>query len=558
MKKFLKNNLFLILTILLSLPAAFALFHKGFYGASDDLHVAWLYEMNRLFKSWQFPPRFVPDLSFGFGYPLFNFVFPLPFYIGEIFHLLGLNFVDSVKTVFGISFIASGVTMFLFLSEIISPALGLAGALIYVYTPYRSTDIYVRGAFGEAFSFIFLPLALYAIIRIYKSASRKDIGVLSFSLAALILSHDIVSYMFFPFLLLFVVMLYFISPNKKTFILKSAIGIILGLIVSLYFWFPAVKDSSLMIYGTVFNYLDHFPTLLQLITPYFGYGASVPGPYDGMSFYIGTLNWVLVILGTVIAIFNWKKIDKLKKSILIWALITFVIAFFMMNFRSSFLWSHLPYLPYFQFPWRFLSVSVFAAAVLGGISIDRIASLHLNDKSNTNISLFIVYCLLLILTTIGMWHPKSYLMKSESFYKDTYLSTTDTGESSPVWSVRFMEHTPAGPAGVISGSALITQTFRNTTVHEYRVAAERPSRLVENTLYFPGWKIYIDGTETEIQFQDPEYRGLMTFRIPEGNHLVRVAFGDTRLRSVSNAVSLISVGMLAVSGLGTILWKKRR
>ena len=32
-----------------------------------------------------------------------------------------------------------------------------------------------------------------------------------------------------------------------------------------------------------FVFVDHFPTLRQLITPYFGYGASVPGPGDGMS-----------------------------------------------------------------------------------------------------------------------------------------------------------------------------------------------------------------------------------------------------------------------------------
>ena len=79
-------------TITLALPAAFSLFVPGFFGASDDLHIGWLYEMDKAIKMLQIPPRFVPDLSFGFGYPLFNFVFPLPFYIGEVFHLLGLNF----------------------------------------------------------------------------------------------------------------------------------------------------------------------------------------------------------------------------------------------------------------------------------------------------------------------------------------------------------------------------------------------------------------------------------------------------------------------------------
>ena len=103
--------------ILLSIPAIWALLVPGFYGASDDLHIGWLFEMNRVIKMGQIPPRFVPDLSFGFGYPLFNFVFPLPFYIAEIFHLIGFSLVDSIKLLFLLSLPLSGVFMYLFLRE---------------------------------------------------------------------------------------------------------------------------------------------------------------------------------------------------------------------------------------------------------------------------------------------------------------------------------------------------------------------------------------------------------------------------------------------------------
>src|SRR5258706_15575236 len=89
------KHIFLII-LLLSIPAFWALFVHGFYGASDDLHIAWLQQMDATIRAGQIPPRFVPALSFGFGYPLFNFVFPLPFYVAEIIHLLVLSFVDSI------------------------------------------------------------------------------------------------------------------------------------------------------------------------------------------------------------------------------------------------------------------------------------------------------------------------------------------------------------------------------------------------------------------------------------------------------------------------------
>ena len=79
LKKF-KNHLpWVIVAGLLIIPAVWALFVPGYYGASDDIHMAWLHEFHKTLMLFQIPPRFVPDLSYGFGYPLFNFVFPLPF-----------------------------------------------------------------------------------------------------------------------------------------------------------------------------------------------------------------------------------------------------------------------------------------------------------------------------------------------------------------------------------------------------------------------------------------------------------------------------------------------
>src|SRR3989338_9658111 len=163
MEKYINRFWWIILLILL-IPAVKALFVGGFYGASDELHVAWLYEIERSLLSGKIPPRFVPDLSFGFGYPLFNFIFPLPFYIAEIFHALGFSLVDSIKFLFFLTIPLSGIFMYFLLNQFTSKNLSLAGALLYIYTPYRSVDLYVRGAIGEIISFVFLPLILLSFI----------------------------------------------------------------------------------------------------------------------------------------------------------------------------------------------------------------------------------------------------------------------------------------------------------------------------------------------------------------------------------------------------------
>ncbi len=214
------------LILLLSIPAIRYLFVYGFFGVSDDLHIAWLYEMDRVIKILQFPPRFVPDLSFGFGYPLFNFVYPLPFYIGELIHLLGFSLVDSVKIVFGLSIPFSMYFMHKFLREFLSENLSLAGSVLYVYAPYRATEIFVRGTVGEILAFVFLPLIALSVVKITQdNTPKKWIGILALATASLVLSHNIMAYMFMPFIiLLFTIRVIFISKNIKKVNIKLKKG----------------------------------------------------------------------------------------------------------------------------------------------------------------------------------------------------------------------------------------------------------------------------------------------------------------------------------------------
>jgi len=337
------------LTILLVLffPAIWALFVPGFFGASDDIHIAWLFEMDRSLKSGQMPPRYVPDLSYGFGYPLFNFVFPLPFYVGEAFHLLGLSLVDSIKAVFLLATVLSGVFMYLLMKNLVKTTfLAILGSVLYVYAPYRATDLYIRGAIGEIVAFAFLPLIALSVLRVTEEKfDKKWLGFGGLAVAGLALSHNITTYMFLPFIFIFGVIRLVFLKSKDIKRLFSFLGIFLfGLLITLYFWLPALLESGLMKYDTVFDFRDHYPTLKQLITPYFGYGASVPGPYDGLSFFLGYAGVLLPILSLIYLIIKWRRVEKDKKIIYGWVVGSFLFIIFLMNYRSTFLWFNFSFL----------------------------------------------------------------------------------------------------------------------------------------------------------------------------------------------------------------------
>ena len=529
-----KNILWLIFAGLLIIPAVWALFVPGFYGASDDIHIAWLFEMHKIIMAGQIPPRFVPDLSFGFGYPLFNFVFPLPFYIAEIFHALGFSLVDSIKFLFFLTIPLSGIFMYFLLNQFTSKNLSLAGALLYIYTPYRSVDLYVRGAIGEIISFVFLPLILLSFIKIAKSKNLRWVGIGAISLAYLVLSHNITAYMFFPFIGLFVLLQIFFSQTKKQYITKVFLMVVLALLMSIYFWLPAIVDSALMKYDTVFNFADHFPTLLQLVKPYFGYGASVPGPYDGISFFLGISNLAVIILGLLSLVYFWNKYSKDQRIILIWGLICFLSAVFLMNYRSSFLWKTLPLLPYFQFPWRFLILTTFVTPFFL-IALEKIGKNNLITVSVVALTL---------ITSASYFRPQDFLGRTDEYFINRYIPNPLASEEYKKTQEEYLRlpkntqirpdrNYPKATGDNMSIKTIINENDLNSILN---VESDKGTIINYNKYFFPGWSVKIDEKESPAYAGSPF--GQLAFFVGPGSHTVKVAFEETAFKKILDAISL--------------------
>ena len=135
-------------------------------------------------------------------------------------------------------------------------------------------------------------------------------------------------------------------------------------------------------------------------------------------------------------------------------------------------------------------------------------------------------------------------MKEDSFYLSYKGTTYYHGQASSIWTAGDFSSLPKEAYGIIGGVGKIKQIKRNSNVHEFSVDASTDLKIVDNTVYFPGWKVIVNGTKTPIQFQDPNYRGLITFNVPKGMRNIKVSFGESPVRVVSDYLSL--VGLLAV------------
>ena len=554
-----RNWIFAFLGVAI-LPAIYFLLKPGFYEPHDLHHIADIFEMYKAAVSGQIPPRLGPDYLWGWGYPLFDLYYVLPFYIGAGFYALTKSLTGSFEFVFVISAVLSVFGMYLFLREFFGKIASLAGSILYLYTPYRAVQIYVRGAMGEALAMAILPFVFWSVYRVVKTPSKIYSSILAISLAALILSHNYLWLLSAPFLAIFCLGLLYFKKDKFESAKRIITGLALGAGITSYWWLPALTDFKLVSGVTPFVLEDHFPFIKQLIIPFWGYGSSIPGPYDGMSFQIGVVNLVAVLAFLGIFLFRRKSLKK-NGFISLIAFVSFGISIVMMNIRTLPLWKLLPIYEFVQFPWRLLFLTTFFSAILASFVVEAFPRKFRRAAG----IIFIVGCLVL---TWGYFRPSKVFYKEDIDYLSRMFATADE-EGEREWIsqdyINWSEDYLLLPTGVIKPDGLyipkivgdenaevINIEKPNQVNYIAEVEARLPSKITFYSLYFPGWSASVDGVETKINSGQPY--GQMEISIPQGRHRVEFYWKETPTRKMADYVSLISLGIVA----GTILWKRKR
>lgn len=538
---YLKKNYGLFVILFISLLPLLNLLNPGLPVTHDGLdHVARISSFYYSLNDGNIIPRWAEYLNWGYGHPVMMFLYPLPSYIASVFYFLGFSFVTSLKITFALTYVLSGVLFYLWLKKFLNINAAILGTTLYLFAPYRFVDLYVRGAIGEHVAFMFLPLLLLSILFLFEKDNKKIKHLflafifISFSTAGLILSHNGLSLLFMPFILFYILYLYYEKKSKLN-LLISFISVAYGFLLSFYFWFPAFFEGKYTLRDIVTKdvYLDRFIEFKDLIYSSWGYGAT-----GNFTVQLGIIQ--IIIIG--ISFFVLYKLFKSKNKIrvlLLFSLIYLFSSILLMLGVSKFIWEIFSLIQKLQFPWRMLAVTTFSISVIGAITVN-----FLNFKFAK--ILIYIFVLLAVIFTINFWSAKEYRKVDENIFNTPYASTTDTGESSPIWSIRSMDQFPSAEIEIIEGSANIKKVERTSTNHIYKIEVLENVKIKENTLYFPGWKIYANQIEIVPQFQDPANRGIMTFNLEKGMYDLLVIFENTKIRKFSEYISITSFSFILI------------
>lgn len=525
----------MLVLLVLILPSFAWLFRPGYFPIHDDLQVMRQYQMDKCFADWQIPCRWTPDLGFGYGYPLFNYYPPLPYLIGQPFAWLGFQYIDIAKIVGIIGFLICALFTYLLAREFFGPKGGLLSALFYTYAPYHSVDFWVRAAVNEFYAMAFYPAILLSLYLLIKTGNRKYIFWSSLSVAGLMLSHNLMLLIFFPVAVIWTIF-WLIKLKKFNHLFYLIISGAWALGLASFFTLPVIFESKYAHIETLtmgyFNFLAHFLNIRQIfIFPNWSYGSSELGP-DTMSFFLGYLHWYIPLIVILIA----SLTRKLKTYRLLLYLLSLFALFslFMTHNKSTFIWEKLFIIQSLQFPWRFLTISVFMVSFISG------AIVLINKK-------ILPYLLLLLLLLNAnyfrprLWYPDLTDEKKFSGLSWQYQITSGIFDYLPI----FAKAPPADQAGdhlnLISGAGEWQTVAKRSNFQSYRldITSDRATAEIQ-TYYFPGWTAYLNGQKQAIDPARDSLLGRIQVDLSRGqNHLV-LKFQNTPIRTMANTISLIS------------------
>ena len=216
---------------------------------------------------------------------------------------------------------------------------------------------------------------------------------------------------------------------------------------------------------------------------------------------------------------------------------------------SSFLYS-LPILNQIQYPWRFLNILQF---LIPGLFV----MLALTIPKLQNKKLLLTLVILIIWFRIPQFYGKNYISQPESDYEFNQANLHSINMN-PVWTGNSEEYpTKTEQAKMIEGDGTLELIETKNASRIYKIIANTEVRMIDYTFYFPGWNIYVnDGSTTypvTIEYQDLNYRGLMTYKLDPGEYIVTTKYEATKTRKLGLIVSI--VGMSTALLYLSYLWK---
>ncbi len=560
----------LALLFLFALPALSPLFSPTPTRSADGLlHLYRLVQLDALWRNGIFFSRWLPDLAFGYGMPLFNYYAPLVYYITTPLHWLGIPFTLALNLALAAAMFVGAVGMFYFTRAVLRDVeksdfgnfSALVAALAYLYAPYILYNALHRGNLAEQWALAFAPFALWRFLELTRTPNALNWSLAVLFFAAVMLSHNVTSFLFAPLLFVFTLACVFSNttrakndvsrltfPVSRFSLLAPLSAFLLALALSSFFWLPALLERDFVQIARVivtpdFDYRFNFVPFRELIS--FLPRADTGRLNPSFPATLGVFQ-ILFASGGIIFLF-WKFRSRRALPWFTLAFAAFGFIALMLSFSQP-IWDSISLWSYVQLPMRLRGLGALCLAPFAGIFVFAL-------PTRWKLLSACVASVAIVLSALPMLYPRyardvppnptltdmfAYEQKTGAF------GTTSFGEYLPVWVQNLPDKSPFAedyargenpnrlviPEGVDVCGAQIQPLVENVCVN-----SNDSWRAIYRAFYFPGWRVTLDGTPLEIT---PTPRtGLISFDVPKSGTL-SVTYKGTSLEQLADWISTSS------------------
>lgn len=493
----------------------------------------------------------------GFGYSWNLFYSPLTAYLPLIFKILGVSFATCIKLFMFVVVFLSGYFMYLFVKKVTkNNNIAIIAGILYIFAPYRLTDMYIRNALAELTSFVFLPLiflGLYNIFNIEENNEKNKYIPLIMGTIGLILTHTVITLYTAIFALIYVIINLIRkhvdtnSYNLKKVLKELLLSALLILVITSFFWAPLLELKNSANYE-VFKEGRMERTEVLIAYKLDFYRLFFTKSTDYMIYEIG----IVTLIGLVLTPFAIKKIKQEKYyKLYLFALILGIVCCIMT--LKIFPFEYLPKtLKMLQFTFRLLEFSSFFFAFVAAINIG-VVSKKIEKKE-----IIILLIALIILTIPFRVHLRTIENYNEERLIQTVPVTENTGRvhagcasfeylPSKAFENRNYIETRSQNAIVTNGNAQIEDEIKEGSKMSFSVKYVLEESEIELPyIYYTGYGVILEANEKKEKLETYETdKGFVGIKLPileEGK--IEVKYTGTTIMKLSGFISVIGLCVL--------------
>ena len=531
----------LVFSLIVSIPLA----SKDLNVYTDDgiQHIARLMGTYQTIAEGEFPPVIMSNFCNGFGYSWNIFYSPLTAYIPMIFSIFTNSFELILKLFILLCSFLTGIAMYEFTKRVTKNRYaGLLASAIYIFAPYRLTDMYMRVAIAELASFIFLPILFHGLYNIFncEEKSIKKSLLLTFGAVGLILTHITIA--MYAAIFSFIYLIINIKKLKDKKIIKMlVINICLILLLTSFYLLPLLEHKMATDYE-VFR-----PGRMERTEELIRNKVDVIDLIKTNDYELILEIGLVTLIGLVFTLLTYNKIDK-KYNKLYWFSLITGICCIIISLRF-FPFEKLPaILKMIQFTFRLLEFSSFFLAFVVSVNYSLIIK-------NFKLKDVFVLSLLVIVLVVPLKKNLNYEKEwTEERLWPAVSVTQNTGRvhagcatfeylTSKAFNNLDYIVNRENKVYVIEGNANISEENKNGTNFKFKVSNVSENAVLELPyIYYLGYQVEIEDDNGNIQKIDTfeSNNGFVSIKIPDNTVSVRVNYTGTVLMKITYIISGIT------------------